>query len=1757
MRYSVFIKQSSLIKNRLNALKSQIEVLQCQESLSEAQINKVKIISEDAKKRHNIFESLVTKLFNTTPSDDEIKEEEITKYQNEISDLYIEIHSICDTLASTCNPTLEQSVASNSGQNESSMSVKLPRLNLGIFSGQVDKWIAFHSLYENSVHKNTNLSDVEKFTYLLSSLNGEPLNLIKSLPVTPINYNIAWQTLLKRYHNSRVLISHHINNVLDMPSVNSCSVKHLRNFLVSYHENVGALKALGHDITTESLMLSSHLLRKFDFDFRSRFEHGRANSQNVPTVTELIDFIERECTQLEAADLANPSHKHNVSYVNSRICSTSKTASKNASFSSQHKTVLLTESDTQSGACAYCSVPGHNVYRCSEFIKLSTNARHRFVKDKNLCFNCIGRHHISNCKSDRNCNICHKRHHTLLHMNQQSQAADKNRSSGSTGSLQNQEKTYNSQKTTMYSEKKQTPMQLKTTSQSDAVMVGISNTNSNTVLLATALVHLSVNGYSTVARAVLDSAAQSSFLSESCASTLRIPRINCDNNQVLGISSAPVKTKGLCHVTLSSLSGHVLASSHPMLILDKIANDLPRVTIAPNIKNRLKHLTLADPNFDIPAPVDVLIGADLFAYALLGNPLSLGEEMPIAFNTIFGYILLGTTPVCAEPNDSRCSIVTMLSLDDTNLHRSILRFWTLEEPPSLTKTSTLDEDCERHFRETHSRLDCGRYQVRLPLKGSTDQLGDSFKHALNVFNSLERKFYSNHNFKMKYVDFMRDYEKTGHMVLLDNPLVLDKPHYFLPHHGVLREDKLRVVFNASSATTTGISLNDILHQGSKLHNEIPDIILHFRRYNIVFTCDIKQMFRQIQVHEDDQLLQLIYWREDPSLSLQIYKLTTVTYGMTSSPFLANRVIRQLIEDEGHGYPAAASALKHQLYVDDALLGSDSVEEALRLQQDVIQLLAKGGFSLRKWSSNSPELLAAVPEEHRGTLLHFRAQDQPLCSILGLKWLPEMDAFSYLVSVGHKPQTKRSVLSIIAQIYDPMGWLTPVTFWAKSFMQHIWTLGIQWDDPLPSEMSQNWSTFIEQLPELENIMIPRYLGITSGRSFQLHGFCDASELGFGACVYLRVETSNDDVTIHLLMGKSRVSPLKRISLPRLELCGAHMLANLLHYCSNHLLQYIKLDNITAWCDSTIVLSWIQTPSYRLKTYVANRVAQIQEISSPFIWSHITSQQNPADCSSRGLLPSALQEHNLWWYGPIWLTLPKSQWPSSSFTPTPEASLPDTKLHTLTSMVTTESTALDILSKFSSWTTLVHVIAYIFRFIDNCKTKNKSASLLSLTEIKRSSQRILLQVQKEQFYPEMNRLKKGQPCSTRIQRLSPFLDADGLIRVGGRLKNASLSYDTKHPILLPKKHHVVNLIIDHYHHLYLHAGPNHLQSLLSQKFWILSARDIVRSRVFRCIRCFRSKPPMITPYMGDLPEKRVTPSRPFSSSGCDYAGPFWIRLHHLRKVQPVKVYLCLFICFSTKAVHLETVTDLTSEAFIAALHRFVSRRGLVSHLYTDCGTSFIGTAKHFNALFKHPDTQHFAENHSITFHFLPPAAPHQGGLWERAVQSCKHHLKRVIGEQILTLEEFMTLTTRVEAMLNSRPLTPLSSNPSELDTLTPGHFLIGEPLVSLAEENLHDVPINRLRRWQLVQCLAQRIWTRWQKEYLHTLQQRPKWIKKTGNLQIGQLVIIHDPNSPPLSWKMGRIVAISPGADGIVRVVTMKTQSGTLTRPAVKVSPLPII
>ena len=992
-------------------------------------------------------------------------------------------------------------------------------------------------------------------------------------------------------------------------------------------------------------------------------------------------------------------------------------------------------------------------------------------------------------------------------------------------------------------------------------------------------------------------------------------------------------------------------------------------------------------------------------------------------------------------------------------------------------------------------------------------------------------------------------------------------HYYLPMHGVTKASstttKLRVVFDASAKTTNQLSLNDLLHAGPTLHPTLEHILLQFRTHSIAVTADISKMYRAVHLHPQDRDLHRFLWREDPSLPMKDFRMTRVTFGVTASPYLAIKTLQHTSHDFKSQYPLAAPIVLTSFYVDDLLTGAETPEQAIDLFHSLRGLLAKGGFDLRKWRSSSTTVLNAIdPSLHEQVPVQDLVSQiqSPYPKALGMEWDSSQDVMSTSLSLpSHYASTKRGIISDIARTFDVLGSIAPTIAQMKIMYQEVWEIKLGWDDVLPDQFVGRHATWRQELPALAERKQPRcyYAKGVSRVTTELHGFCDASTHAYAAVVYVRATYVDHPTTCTLVTAKTRVAPLKPLSIPRLELCGANLLAKLLTSVRRAL--SVPLTQVYAWSDSTIVLSWLDGHPKRFKTFVGNRLSSILTELPSSTWHHVPTAQNPADCASRGLSPVELVNHSLWWEGPTWLHSNPLIMPNQPLLGL--GAVPELKA---VCAVSQQMPICWIENLSNSYYRIIRITAWCLRYLSNLKQcRNDRAPTLTnhltVSELNAAERFLFHEVQSFYFPNELYQLTHDHSIasSSSIMALTPFIDEHGLLRVGGRLTNSHLHRSQTHPIILHGRSTLCHKLMSYKHASLGHCGPSLLLSSVGTQVHIVGARRLARSVFRSCVVCRRATARTQQQLMGQLPSSRITPAPPFSTCGVDYAGPFLLKKGHTRKPVIVKGYMAVFICFSTKAVHLEPVSDATTRTFIECLKRFVSRRGCPGHIYSDNGGNFVGARRElqeFYSMLNRKDTTSAITNYlldqRVQWHASPERAPHFGGLWEAAVKSAKLHLKKVVGAQRLTYEEFHTILTQVEACLNSRPLFSVSSQSLDgIDMLTPAHFLIQRPSTAYPEEVITSEP-SLHRRWTMTKSIIHHFWRRWSADYLQHLQKLSKWRKPTLNLRIGDVVLIKEDLTFAQQWPMARVIATHPGQDGLVRAVTIKTERATYKRPMVK-------
>lgn len=534
---------------------------------------------------------------------------------------------------------------------------------------------------------------------------------------------------------------------------------------------------------------------------------------------------------------------------------------------------------------------------------------------------------------------------------------------------------------------------------------------------------------------------------------------------------------------------------------------LPTAELMP-IENTVS-IPLADPVYWKPGVAVLLLGIKFFA-SMIAEEIPRSIDGTVFMHTMYGMIVFGAQEQRLQ--DEIGSVKAVMECKDCReLDNLVKRLWEMDQIASFSARTIEEEQVEQNYIHTHARDETGRFIVTIPLKEEARDIGSSREIALRRFMFLERKLLGDAAIREQYVEFMREYERLGHMRKVTSEAKANEIVYHIPHHCVTK--KFRVVFDASCKTNKGISLNDVQQLGEKLQSNLNEIVMRFRKYRVAMSADIKMMFRQVRIVPEQWNLQRIFWRESPRERLEEYWLTVITYGMTSSAHNAVRAVLQCARDAESVFPNAAKSIEKDLYMDDWVAGADDERDAINLAREVYIVLKSGGFELRKWKANSKELLDEMSTEHDPSMMLMDEET----SILGLKWLTDSDQLTFVVKTIaiEGKLTKRKIVSCVAQLYDPNGFIAPVVILGKILIQQLWQLSLEWDEEVPREKAKEWAALWNKISALERLRIDRWIRTANDARIELHGFSDASTEAYGAVIYVRVEQANGENTSNLL------------------------------------------------------------------------------------------------------------------------------------------------------------------------------------------------------------------------------------------------------------------------------------------------------------------------------------------------------------------------------------------------------------------------------------------------------------------------------------------------------------------------------------------------------------------------------------------------------------------------------------------------------------------
>ena len=1654
----------------------------------------------------------------------------------------------------------------------------LPTREIPVFDGNPLNYITFIRAFEYGIEEKTKSSQ-DRLYYLEQYTTGQPRELVRScfhIEPSSEGYRQALSLLKENFGDDIKVTMAYMEKAFNWTNIKSDDGKALQSYALYLRSCCNAMQEL--EIMQE-LNLPTNIkliMSKLPFKLRERWR------------TVANDILERNGHRARFKDLVTFMEKHSRilldplygdigEYPNKRVSkpATEHKPPKSKSFAtsvavmtdeikmcSNDKPSKNDSTPTSEAICVFCEGK-HPIMDCQKLRTQTHIAKVDFLKRKGFCFGCLVRGHMSkDCKKRMTCEECQGRHPTILHLN-----------------------------------KATTPKESFISSAQVSLKPGMGTGAGRECALPIVPVQVKVikGSKKVTTYAFLDPGSSGTFCTERLKRQLNAKGRKTEILLETMGQEKTVTSYELSGLEVGNLDGDVFIELPHVYTQNSIPVSKENMATQKDLArwSYLKDVKLQE----LDAEVELLIGVNAPKALEPWQIINSQDNGPYAVKTVFGWTVNGPL----EPRTSAQPKVRANRISVTVLKDLLVQQYNHDFPEKLYEENNMSAEDHKFVQMMTSSIthENGHYYMPLPLRNRNVIMPNNRDMAKQRAMNLIRKFKSDETYALEYKAFMDDVIRKGYAEKVPESMLQreDGKVWYIPHHAVYHKRKktIRVVFDCTS-TYKGTSLNSELMQGPDLANLLIGVLLRFRQEPIAMMADIEGMFHQARVHKDDlDLLRFLWWPEgDTTKNLEEYRMTVHLFGAISSPTCATFALRKTADDNGHKFVEEVSrTVKRNFYVDDCLKSVATERQAITLCEDLRDLCSQGGFKLTKWISNSRAVLASIPEEHKAKQIKELDLDReklPLERALGVQWNIESDTFTFKVALKDKPVTRRGILSVVSSVYDPLGFLAPFTLKAKQILQELCKAKCGWDDVIPEVYVTAWKRWMSEVEQLSEFQIdrcwkPKNFGQI--QTAQLHHFCDGSEKGYGSVSYLRLANTAGKVHIAFLMGKARVTPLKQMTIPRLELAAATLAAKMDRLLRAEL--EIELEPSVFWTDSESVLKYIKNEVRRFNIYVANRTSLIRELSHKDQWRFIGSKENPADEASRGLNAEAFMKNTRWIHGPEFLFQTEAEWTKSPrdleyLSPDDPEVRKEISVNTL--RLDEISPTRRFIEYYSSWNRLKRAVGWMLKFKEllrklrqkrikfqpsekplkerlrpkktfvkapkNQVTDQEPITGLTVNDLAEAEKAIVCFEQERFFKQEKDLLKQGKSCTkacSAIRRLDPILDMN-IMRVGGRLNKTAMPMEAKNPIILPKQSHISQLILQEIHQQVGHSGRGHMLSRLRQKFWIPCANSLARKVIKNCVFCRRLQARPGEQKMADLPFDRASPDEPpFTHVGVDYFGPIEVK----RGRSLVKRYGVIFTCLVSRAVHLEVASYLDTASCINALRRFICRRGPVLSLRSDNGTNFIGTNRELTKALKeldHSKIQNAMLNVGVKWTFNPPTGAHHGGVWERLIRLVKKILTSVLKEQRLDEEALQTAFCEVEAIMNDRPITTVTSDPNDLEPLTPNHLLLLKTKPVMPPGLFQKIDLYSHRRWRQVQYIADLFWKRWTNEYLPLMQERSKWLKPQRNFTKDDLVLIMDDTAPRNSWLLGRIIETLPGSKGLVRSVRVRTKTNILERPVSK-------
>lgn len=1552
------------------------------------------------------------------------------------------------------------------------------------FDGNPTKWFLFYVSYKDSSIR-CGFSAAEDMDRIKDALLTPALETVQHFFGLPHKLDKVLNTLEQCYGRPGVLVAYVEDQITKIPALKD-DLSNISEFYKEVLSVVNALELLDEPHEYESFV--EKLVGKLGV--HQAMDWMKTTKQEGRTIVKFAEYIEELCDRMISL------RRYSLAF--DARTSNAKAPKPAASGPSKNRILLQDEiqkpppSAPLNNNCLLGCSSWHSLSNCQKFFNMSIGDRWKVVKDRRRCVSCFGKHYSSKCRAAKKCAQpgCDRMHHPLLHRDDNVHHQMAGQPSSQTPGPSHVANSGGRK------------------SRNNApILIGVSREEAKTTLYGVAPVIITANGKQIKTLALMDNGSSMTLIRTDLARQLGLEGEKKDVSVAWADGIGCGMTTEKVEFDLSNENGErvfrIAAQTKDDLVLPAhlLAKEMIR-------DEGLQDLPL--PYFDGAVP-QVLIGLDN-AHLMTPSETRRGSsENLFACNTALGWVVFGQL----RPTTERCMLIN----GDAELEEIVEQFiegehFGLADDDTV---NVLSDDNARamELMDGLTRRVGDRYESGLLWRRPDVKLPPNRELAEQRHSSFQKKLRRDPELWRRLTNLMELYRDKGYIQEVGPVQVSHERLWYLPIFSVTnanKPEKVRIVWDGA-AEWRGTSLNSCLLTGPDLNASLVHILLRFRLGKVGISGDIQEMFHQVLVRQADRSAQRFLWKGIDDDRTREFEMRVMTFGSACSPTVAQYVKNMNADRFATSHPDAVYAIKNNHYVDDFVDSRDTPDEVIALARAVRDIHQGGGFFIHKWISNDATVVAAL----EGGPTHGAVSEVSPCNsatVLGLNWNTSTDCLSFrwradlddLLKRDQMP-TKRLVLRLGMSIFDPLGLISHITVLPRIILRDVWRTNTAWDDQIGEECRQRWDDWKSCIERLDRIQVPRYYGALEDQ-VDIHIFVDGSESAIGAAAYVVCRRDDGQTTTTLCLAKCKVAPLKTKGIPRLELDAAVL--------GTRVAAIIRSANVwnigrtIYWSDSQVVLYWLRNHKRRYTSYVANRVGDILRRTDAKDWRWVPTNLNPADWATK--FQANREDDPLWWHGPRFLHETETRWPNSFEEPT---TIAETLRVLLIKDERPPNHLIPPYQHFSKWESLVRNTACAHIFIDIVQRRREKGSVTQ-GELDEATKTILRDIQGD--------------CSTQQQlaAFSPFKDEHGIWRMRGRTATAShLSYDARYPVILPAGHCVTALIADSYHRTGAHCHTDRAINEMRKKFVVPHIRREMNRVITRCQECKLRRTRPLRPEMAALPACRVAVHmRPFSYTGIDNFGPITVAIGRRRE----KRWGVLFTCLTTRAVYLEVVQSLSAASCMMALDSLAARHGAPVEYRSDNGTNFVSSSK----LYMDPDGQR------PRWKFNVPHAPHTAGAWERMIGLTKKILDNLRLDKTPTEERLRWLLCRAEYLINSRPLTDVSSTAAADVAITPNDILFGQSSDRDFMGGPQDVGFNYLTTRE---ADVQRFWERWTAEYLPKIAARPKWTSSPANpVKEGDIVYICD-DDYRYGWRKGRVTEAQQDMTGQLRRVTVKTADGS--------------